>query len=153
MMGLFNVLSTRKKEKTAMTKSSNYKEPDFITIRCKVLDRVKLELGNKQYYSDEAYAIIIFENRLNPYERYNKDTDERNMLESVYAILQTLANDIDIFRKIETEFATEDQAYKYLQLRLQDVQNRINLLPNPETEEESNVGYLFFNRGNGDRHE
>lgn len=112
-----------------------------------VLQRVKFELGNKPYYSDEEYSLIIIENHLNPEATYNKDSDQRNMLESVYAIMQTLANDIDIFRKIETEFATEDQAYKYLQLRLQDIQNRIDSLPNPEKVVESNVGYMFFNRG------
>lgn len=112
-----------------------------------VLQRVKFELGNKPYYSDEEYSLIIYENHLDPKATYNKDTDQRNMLESVYAIMQTLANDIDIFRKIETEFATEDQAYKYLQLRLQDIQNRIDSLPNSEEETESNVGYMFFNRG------
>lgn len=68
------------------------------------------------------------------------------MLETVYAIMQTLCNDLDIFRKIETEFATEDQAYKYLQLRLQDIQNRIDSIPDPEVEESSNVSYLFYNR-------
>ena len=68
------------------------------------------------------------------------------MLETVYAIMQTLCNDLDIFRKIETEFATEDQAYKYLQLRLQDIQNRIDSIPDPEAEETSNVSYMYFNR-------
>lgn len=111
-----------------------------------VLQRVKFELGNKQYYSDEEYSLIIYENHLNPEATYNKDTDQRNMLETVYAIMQTLCNDLDIFRKIETEFATEDQAYKYLQLRLQDIQNRIDSIPDPEEEETSNVSYMFYNR-------
>ncbi len=111
-----------------------------------VLERVKFELGNKPYYSDEEYSLIIYENHMNPEATYNKDTDQRNMLEAVYSIMQTLANDIDIFRKIETEFATEDQAYKYLQLRLQDIQNRIDTIPNPEEEEVSNVSYMFYNR-------
>lgn len=60
--------------------------------------------------------------------------------------MQTLCNDLDIFRKIETEFATEDQAYKYLQLRLQDIQNRIDSILDPEEEESSNVSYMFYNR-------
>lgn len=111
-----------------------------------VLERVKFELGNKPYYSDEEYSLIIYENHMNPEATYNKDTDQRNMLEAVYSIMQTLCNDIDIFRKIETEFATEDQAYKYLQLRLQDIQNRIDSIPDPEAEEPSNVSYMFFNR-------
>ena len=65
---------------------------------------------------------------------YNKDTDQRNMLEAVYAIMQSLANNLSLYRKIEIEFAIEDQAYKYLQLRLKDMLNRINALENPEEE-------------------
>ena len=107
-----------------------------------VLQRVKFELGNKQYYSDEEYSLIIYENHMNPEATYNKDTDQRNMLETVYAIMQTLCNDLDIFRKIETEFATEDQAYKYLQLRLQDIQNRIDSIPDPEEEESKRQIFL-----------
>lgn len=134
-----------------MSTLKNYSEqgvPDIeIGTGFTVLQRVKFELGNKPYYSDEEYELIIYENHLEPKSTYNKDTDQRNMLESVYSIMQTLANDLDLYRKIETEFATEDQAYKYLQLRLQDIQNRIDALPNPEVVEESNVSYMFFNRG------
>ncbi|MCI8925899.1 MAG: hypothetical protein HFI45_18310 [Lachnospiraceae bacterium] len=111
-----------------------------------VLERVKFELGNKPYYSDEEYSLIIYENHLNPEATYNKDTDQRNMLEAVYSIMQTLSNDLDLYRKVETEFSTEDQAYKYLQLRLQDIQNRIDSIPDPEAEESSNISYLYFNR-------
>ena len=68
------------------------------------------------------------------------------MLEAVYSIMQTLSNDLDLYRKVETEFSTEDQAYKYLQLRLQDIQNRIDSIPDPEAEESSNISYLYFNR-------
>ncbi len=126
-------------------KSTNAPDPEMGT-GFTVLERVRFELGNKQYYSDEEYSLIIYENHLNPEKVYNKDTDQRNMLETVYAIMQTLCNDLDIFRKIETEFATEDQAYKYLQLRLQDIQNRIDSIPDPEAEETSNVSYMYFNR-------
>lgn len=126
-------------------KSTNAPDPVMET-GFTVLQRVKFELGNKQYYSDEEYSLIIYENHLNPEATYNKDTDQRNMLETVYAILQTLCNDLDVFRRIETEFSTEDQAYKYLHLRLQDIQNRIDSIPDPEAEETSNVSYMYFNR-------
>lgn len=112
-----------------------------------VLQRVKFELANKQYYSDEEYEVIIYENYLVPDAVYNKDIDQRNMLEAVYAIMQSLANNLSLYRKIETEFATEDQAYKYLQLRLKDMLERINALENPEEEKVSNVSYMFYNRG------
>ncbi len=126
-------------------KSTNAPDPVMET-GFTVLQRVKFELGNKQYYSDEEYSLIIYENHMNPEATYNKDTDQRNMLETVYAILQTLCNDLDVFRRIETEFSTEDQAYKYLHLRLQDIQNRIDSIPDPEAEETSNVSYMYFNR-------
>lgn len=134
-----------------MSKNNNYLKstnaPDpVMETGFTVLQRVKFELGNKQYYSDEEYSLIIYENHLNPEATYNKDTDQRNMLETVYAIMQTLSNDLDLYRKIETEFSTEDQAYKYLQLRLQDIQNRIDSIPDPEEEETSNVSYMFYNR-------
>ena len=106
------------------------------------LRRVKFELANKQYYSDEEYEVIIYENHLVPDAVYNKDIDQRNMLEAVYAIMQSLANNLSLYRKIETEFATEDQAYKYLQLRLKDMLDRINALENPEEEKVSNVLYM-----------
>lgn len=112
-----------------------------------VLQRVKFELANKQYYSDDEYEVIIYENHLVPDAVYNKDKDQRNMLEAVYAIMQSLANNLSLYRKIETEFATEDQAYKYLQLRLKDMLDRINALENPEEEKVSNVSYMFYNRG------
>lgn len=126
-------------------KTTNAPDP-LMSTGFTVLERVKFELGNKPYYSDEEYSLIIYENHMNPEATYNKDTDQRNMLEAVYSIMQTLCNDLDVFKKIETEFATEDQAYKYLQLRLQDIQNRIDSIPDPEAEESSNVSYLYFNR-------
>ena len=109
-----------------------------------VLQRVKFELGNKQYYSDLEYQLVIKENHLIPDAIYNKEKDQRNMLEAVYSILQTLCNDIDIYRKIETEFATEDLAYKYLQLRLQDIQVRIETLTDLD-KEDTNISYMFCN--------
>lgn len=112
-----------------------------------VLDRVKLQLNFKPYYSDEGYKIFIYENKLNPDATYNKDTDEKNMLKVVYEILDSLANDISLFRKIETEFATEDQAYKYLQLRLKDLKERIDSIPDPvdPDAEDNTVTFMFYN--------
>ena len=96
--------------------------PDEMSLTgATVLDRVKLQLNFKPYYTDEGLKIFIYENALDPDATYNKDTDEKNMLKVVYEVLDTLANDISMFRKIETEFATEDQAYKYLQERLKDL--------------------------------
>ena len=112
-----------------------------------VLDRVKLQLNFKPYYSDDGLRIFIYENKLDPYATYDKDTDEKNMLKVVYEVLDTLANDISMFRKIETEFATEDQAYKYLQERLKDLKERIDSIPDPVDPEadNSNITFMFYN--------
>lgn len=131
--------------------NSNYSvkdapDPDLLT-GATVLDRVKLQLNFKPYYSDEGLSIFIYENNLDPEETYNKDTDEKNMLKVVYEVLDTLANDISMFRKIETEFATEDQAYKYLQQRLKDLRERIDAIPDPvdPKADNSNITFMFYN--------
>ena len=105
-----------------------------------VLDRVKLQLNFKPYYSDDGLRIFIYENKLDPDATYDKDTDEKNMLKVVYEVLDTLANDISMFRKIETEFATEDQAYKYLQERIDDIPDPVD----PEADN-SNITFMFYN--------
>ena len=130
---------------------SNYsvsQAPDEILLTgATVLDRVKLQLNFKPYYSDDGLRIFIYENKLDPDVTYNKDTDEKNMLKVVYEVLDTLANDISMFRKIETEFATEDQAYKYLQERLKDLKERIDAIPDPVDPEadNSNITFMFYN--------
>ena len=130
---------------------SNYsvsQAPDEILLTgATVLDRVKLQLNFKPYYSDDGYRIFIYENNLDPDVTYNKDTDEKNMLKVVYEVLETLANDISMFRKIETEFATESEAYKYLQLRLADLKARIDDIPDPvdPDADNSNITFMFYN--------
>ena len=44
-------------------KSTNAPDPVMET-GFTVLQRVKFELGNKQYYSDEEYSLIIYENHM-----------------------------------------------------------------------------------------
>lgn len=127
---------------------SNTTAPDAeLLTGATVLDRVKLQLNFKPYYSDDGYRIFIYENSLDPDATYNKDTDQKNMLKVVYEILDTLANDISLFRKIETEFATEGEAYKYLQLRLADLKARIDDIPDPvdPDADNSNITFMFYN--------
>lgn len=118
------------------------------------LDRLKLELNNKDYFgrsSDYIYGNILEENNLDPCEFYEKANDRVNMLESVYAILQMLANDIENFQKVETEFATTSAAYQYLQKRLSDVRSEIERvkLDTGYTDEKGNVSslisHMFYN--------
>ena len=117
----------------------------------KNIERLKLELNNKQYFSDDVYDAILEENGLDAYEDYDK-TERKELLETVYTILQMLANDIDNFRKVETEFVTTTAAEQYIERRLNSIRAEIDRLDTLEKEEEneyssanSTIGYLFYN--------
>ena len=83
-----------------------------------ILDRLKMELSNQEYFSDEQYTQFLLENGLSAVAEYNKETDQRQMLLSALDILEAVSNDIDIMRQTITEFTTTSQAYKYLEKRL-----------------------------------
>ena len=78
------------------------------------LERLQFELSEKDYFSDtiRVYEQVLEENNLDPYEEYAKVNDQINMLESVYTILQMLANNIELYIKVETEFTTTSAAYQ-----------------------------------------
>ena len=97
-----------------------------------VLDRLKMELSNKQYFSDEQYIQFLAENSLTPTDEYNKPTMQKQLLYTVLDILEAVSNDIDIMRSIETEFSNEGSAYKYIADRIQQVKDKIASIPEPE---------------------
>lgn len=120
------------------------------------IDRLKIELSEKEYFSDaaktlEVYTQVLEENNLDPFEEYTKANDQINMLESVYTILQMLANNLELYIKVETEFATTSAAYQYLQKRLADLRDEIDRvkLDTHYQDESGNVSsitsYMFFN--------
>lgn len=104
------------------------------------LERLKVELNQKPYYNDEIFSMYLGENELDPAAEYDKATMQRGLLGTVLDVLQSLANDIDLFRKTETEFVSTGEAYKYLQRRLDDVKNRIAAIPD---EGESRSDWCF----------
>lgn len=93
------------------------------------LERLKVELNQKPYFSDEIFSMYLEENNLDPAAEYNKAKDQHGLFGAVLDVLQSLANDIDLFRKTETEFVSTGEAYKYLQRRLDDIKNRIAAIP------------------------
>ena len=97
-----------------------------------VLDRLKMELSNKQYFPDEQYTQFLVENSLTSTDEYNKSTMQKNLLLTVLDILEAVSNDIDIMRSIETEFSNEGSAYKYIADRIQQVKDKIASIPDPE---------------------
>lgn len=99
-----------------------------------ILDRLKMELSNQEYFSDEQYTQFLLENGLSATAEYNKETDQRQMLLSALDILEAVSNDIDIMRQTVTEFTTTSQAYKYLEKRIQNIRDKIASIPEPEEE-------------------
>lgn len=108
-----------------------------------VLERLKLELANKEYFTDTEYTTFLLENNLNANDVYDKSTMQRSLLWTVVDILEAVANDVDLMRKIETEFTTTSQAIKYLNDRIERIKNRISTIPEYE-EEYSDISLLFY---------
>ena len=99
-----------------------------------VLERLKLELANKEYMTDDEYIVFIKENNLDETTTYDKATMQKQLLLTVLDILEVVSNDVDIMRKVETEFTTTSDAYKYLEKRIAQIKDRIASLPIEEDE-------------------
>lgn len=97
-----------------------------------VLDRLRMELSNQSYFSDEQYIQFLVENDLTPTDEYIKADMQKQLLYTVLDILEAVSNDIDIMRSIETEFSNEGSAYKYIADRIQQVKDKIASIPDPE---------------------
>ena len=97
-----------------------------------VLQRLKMELSNQEYFSDEQYIQFLTENSLTPTDEYIKTDMQKQLLYTVLDILEAVSNDIDIMRSIETEFSNEGSAYKYIADRIQQVKDKITSIPIPE---------------------
>jgi hypothetical protein len=107
------------------------------------LQRLKLELNNKQYFTDEEYSIFLTENNLDPIATYTKETHQRDLLYTCIDVLESLANDTDMMTKVETEFLTTSECVKWIEQRIQSIQQRIN---NIEVVTDQSPFTLLFNR-------
>lgn len=112
-----------------------------------ILDRLKMELSNQQYFSDEQYIQFLTENSLTPTDEYDKPTMQKNLMYTVIDILEAVTNDIDLMTGISTEFSNIGQAYEFLEARIQQVKDKIAAIPEPE--EDYSCFSLMFTRGNG----
>jgi DNA polymerase II small subunit/DNA polymerase delta subunit B len=99
-----------------------------------VLERLTLELSNKEYFTIEEYNQFLTENDLTPSAAYDKSTMQKPLLFTVVDILEVVANDVDIMRRVETEFTTISEAYKYLTDRIQKIKDKIAGIPDAEEE-------------------
>lgn len=97
-----------------------------------VLDRLRMELSNQSYFSDEQYIQFLTENSLVPTDEYDKPTMQKQLLYTVLDVLEAVTNDIDLMTGISTEFSNIGQAYEFLEARIQQVKDKIASIPEPE---------------------
>lgn len=109
-------------------------------------ERLMVELNNRQYYPKEVYENFLNENGLDAYETFDKNTDHAKLLETVYSILQTLLSNIDMYRKIETEFVTSGEAATSLRNRLKDLRAEINRIKAEMHYADSDFTFMYYIR-------
>lgn len=97
-----------------------------------VLDRLKMELSNQEYFTDEQYIQFLTENNLSPADEYDKPTMQKQLLFTVIDVLEAVTNDIDLMMGISTEFSDIGQAYQFLEARIGQVKDKIAAIPEPE---------------------
>lgn len=112
-----------------------------------ILNRLKLQLGNKPYYTDAEYIVFLKQNNFSTPEEtiYNHQTMEKQLLQTIVDIFETLANDVDLMRKTEGKFATVGEAYKFIENRIIHLNTLINKIPDPD-EVVDNSSFSFFIR-------
>lgn len=109
-------------------------------------DRLLVELNGRLYYDKYTYERFLNENGLDANEDYNKNTDHAQLLETVYAILHTLLSNIDVYRKIETEFVTQGEAANALQSRLKFLRTEIDRVKAEMNYEDSDFTFMYYTR-------
>lgn len=109
-------------------------------------DRLLVELNNRMYYEKEIYEKYLNENGLIAEETFNKNIDHAQLLETVYSILQTLLSNIDMYRKVETEFVTSGEAATSLRNRLKDLRAEINRIKAEMHYKDSDFSFMYCTR-------
>jgi len=107
-----------------------------------VFDRLKMELANRAYLSDEQYRVLLEENGLTPDSEYTS-RNYQGLLETVLDVLEILSNDVDLFRKVETEFTTTGAAFDALTARTQKIKSKIAKI-DKESGQASNSPFSFM---------
>ncbi len=107
------------------------------------LERLKLQLNNKSYLSDEEYSIYLDESGLQPTEEYI-NVNYKPLLNTVLSVFETLANDLDLFCSIETEFATTTEAFNALTHRILQIKNKINSVDDIGNTSDSSFSPMYY---------
>jgi hypothetical protein len=107
-----------------------------------VYERLMIELGGKAYLDDLSFYQLLYENGLDGSADYSTQ-DRRKLLCTVLSIFQILANNIDLYRKIETEFSTDGEAATGINKRIAALKNEIAALDAETSEANSCVSYMY----------
>ena len=112
------------------------------------LQRLKLELDNKEYFTDDDYTLLLDENGLVATSPYVKSDNEIKLLETVISVLEALSNDVDLMRKIDSkDLLSTDEAKSSIADRIYDLNKRIMILKQEKDEYiSSNIRPIFFTR-------
>ena len=97
-----------------------------------VLQRLKLELSNQEYFTDTEYTQFLSENDLNATDEYIKSEMQRPLLFTVIDVLEAVANDVNRMSTISTEFSNISEAYRFIEARIDAVREKIAALPEPD---------------------
>ena len=111
----------------------------------RVYDRLKMELGNQEYLTEEQYIQFLTENNLNPNAENIKADMQKQLLFTCIDILESVCNDIDTMTSISTEFSNIGYAYGYIEARIINLKDKIASIPDPE--EETSAFSLMYTRG------
>lgn len=111
-----------------------FPEDQALHVNVTNYDRLMMYLNHKQYYPEYEMRVYLSENGLEATDLYNKNTDYRKMHCAILEILESLTNNIDLFRTVETEFATTSEAYASLERRIQKLKQKIDEIPDEPVE-------------------
>ena len=135
------------------TRTRQYQNEQYNTIPEPLADsgftnyeRLMVELNNREYYPKDTYEKFLNENGLDAHGTFDKNTDHAQLLETVYSILQTLLGNIDMYRKIETEFVTSGQAATALQNLIKDLRAEINRIKAEMHYDDSDFSFMYYTR-------
>lgn len=115
-------------------KTYYYPEDQLLHVNVTCYQRLMIYLNHKQYYPEYEMNVFLSENGLDGSELYDKNKHYRKIHCALLEILESLANNIDIFRTVETEFATTTEAYQYLERRIQRLKQKIDEIPDEPVE-------------------
>lgn len=108
-------------------------------------DRLMVELNHKMYLPEDDYKRLLEENGLIDTETYSRE-DRLKLLNTVLSIFQILANDVDLYRSVQTEFATTGEAITAINTRITRLKSEISQIEAENEAASGPVSYLFRGR-------